>query len=308
MADDLVTPLLPRASDFLWSPYGYIPTEYVCIIFIVLFGISTFTHTVEAIFLRTWWLLPTACLAGALEVLGWAGRLWSSDNITGVQPFQIQITATILAPTPLVAANFIILGRIIARLGPTYSRLSPKWYTIVFLSCDIVALVVQGVGGGMASSAAGSGRDPSLGGRVMLGGIAFQLVAIAVYAVCALEFYLRYLWDRPLDSEVPKPIHGDRDATRGIFTSRLKFMSAGLAFSTLCVFIRSVYRTIELADGWGGRIITTEVYFNVLDGAMIVLAMYTLNVANPGFLLTREKGEGERSVEEEKRPASSSSQ
>lgn len=298
MADDW-TLLLPRASDFLWSPYGYIPTEYVCIIFIVLFGISTFAHTVEAALLRTWWLLPTACLAGALEVLGWAGRLWSSDNITGVQPFQIQITATILAPTPLVAANFIILGRIIARLGPTYSRLSPKWYTIVFLSCDIIALIVQGIGGGMASSAAGSGRDPSLGGRVMLGGIAFQLVAIAVYAVCALEFYLRYLWDRPLHS-VPKPIHGDQDATRGPFTNRLKFMSVGLAFSTLCVFIRSIYRTIELADGWGGRIITTEVYFNVLDGAMIILAMYTLNVANPGFLLSEAKLEDAPSVKEEK--------
>ncbi|KAF9493501.1 RTA1-domain-containing protein [Pleurotus eryngii] len=260
MADDL-TLLLPRASDFLWSPYGYIPTEYVCIMFIVLFGISTFAHTVEAIFLRTWWLLPTACLAGALEVLGWAGRLWSSDNITGVQPFQIQITATILAPTPLVAANFIILGRTIARLGPTYSRLSPKWYTIVFLSCDIIALIVQGIGGGMASSAAGSGRDPSLGGRVMLGGIAFQLVTIAVYAVCALEFYLRYL---------------------------------------------SIYRTIELADGWGGRKFTTEVYFNVLDGAMIVLAMCTLNVANPGLLLSEAKLEDAPSVEERKRPASSS--
>ncbi len=30
------------------------------------------------------------------------------------------------------------------------------------LDQDIIALVVQGIGGGMASSAAGSGRDPSL--------------------------------------------------------------------------------------------------------------------------------------------------
>jgi hypothetical protein len=29
-------------------------------------------------------------------------------------------------PTPLAAANFIVLGRIINRLGPVYSRLSPK--------------------------------------------------------------------------------------------------------------------------------------------------------------------------------------
>ena len=32
----------------------------------------------------------------------------------------------IIAPTPLVAANFILLGRFIRRLGPQYSRLTPK--------------------------------------------------------------------------------------------------------------------------------------------------------------------------------------
>jgi hypothetical protein len=32
----------------------------------------------------------------------------------------------VIAPTPLVAANFILLGRIIRRLGPQYSRLTPR--------------------------------------------------------------------------------------------------------------------------------------------------------------------------------------
>lgn len=56
---------------------------------------------------------------------------------------------------------------------------------------------------------------------------------------------------------------------------------------------------IELEDGWGGRIITTEVYFStcsdvvvpfaalidsidVLDGAMITLAIYVVNIFHPG--------------------------
>lgn len=60
-------------------------------------------------------------------------------------------------------------------------------------------------------------------------------------------------------------------------------MVSGLSFSTLCLFIRyvrfsfpwvpaesdtfpvpdsAIYRTIELADGWNGRIIRTEVYFS----------------------------------------------
>lgn len=38
-----------------------------------------------------------------------------------------RITTTIIAPTPLIAANFVILGRIIKRLGQQYSRLSAMW-------------------------------------------------------------------------------------------------------------------------------------------------------------------------------------
>ncbi|KAJ7430596.1 hypothetical protein FB451DRAFT_1495825 [Mycena latifolia] len=49
---------------------------------------------------------------------------------------------------------------------------------------------------------------------------------------------------------------------------------------------RSIYRTIELATGWDGRIIHTEVEFNVMDGGMVVLAIFaTLNIAHPGLLL-----------------------
>ena len=36
----------------------------------------------------------------------------------------------ILAPIPLVAASFIILGQIIRRLGQQYSRLNAKWCTL----------------------------------------------------------------------------------------------------------------------------------------------------------------------------------
>lgn len=38
-----------------------------------------------------------------------------------------RITTTIIAPTPLIAANFIILGQIIRRIGQKYSRVSARW-------------------------------------------------------------------------------------------------------------------------------------------------------------------------------------
>lgn len=38
-----------------------------------------------------------------------------------------RIVATIIAPTPFVAALFIILSKITQKLGVQYSRLSPRW-------------------------------------------------------------------------------------------------------------------------------------------------------------------------------------
>ncbi|KAG6876216.1 hypothetical protein C0993_004915, partial [Termitomyces sp. T159_Od127] len=51
----------------------------------------------------------------------------------------------------------------------------------------------------------------------------------------------------------------------------------------------SIYRVVELADGWLGRVIRTEVYFNVLDGVMITLAIYTFNIIHPGYFLADDE-------------------
>ncbi|KAL4243408.1 hypothetical protein ABKN59_001269 [Abortiporus biennis] len=261
------------------SPYGYTPTLWICAIFIALFSLSTLIHIGQATYFRMWWLFPTACLAGLIEIIGWSGRIWSSKNVLLLDPFLMQITTTIIAPTPLVAANFVILGRLIQRLGPSYSRLSGKWYLIVFTSADIIALIIQAVGGANASEAVQDGRDPAKGGRIMLGGIAFQLAAISIYSILATEFLIRFLYDRPVRRKNVESSKGNQ------LDRKTELMFTGLAFSSVLLFIRSVYRTIELADGWDGRIITTQVYFNVLDGAMITLAMFCLNIFHPGWFL-----------------------
>lgn len=46
-----------------------------------------------------------------------------------------------------------------------------------------------------------------------------------------------------------------------------------------------VLRNVQFADGWGGRTQSTETYFNVLDGADIVVAMVIINLLHPGQLM-----------------------
>ncbi|KAJ7238968.1 RTA1 like protein-domain-containing protein [Mycena rebaudengoi] len=260
------------------SQYGYIPNEKICLMFLVLFGVSTALHLGQAIYFRMWWLLPTATLCGIGELVGWVGRYWSSQSPAAEDPYMMQITTTIIAPTPLIAVSFILLGRIVERVGPCYSWLSPKWYSIIFVSCDLVALVVQGVGGGLAASAddqAGS----KMGANIMLGGIVFQFVALLVYTSLAFEFLRRYTKNLPLR------LRHTTAAVERPMDPHVKILITALTFSTFVLLVRSVYRIIELSAGWHSKIIETEIYFNVFDGAMVVLAIFTINVAHPGLLL-----------------------
>ncbi|KAF8461147.1 RTA1-domain-containing protein [Russula ochroleuca] len=261
--------------------YNYIPTEWIGITFLSLFGLSTFVHTVQAFRSRLWWLFPSAIFCGLFELTGWSGRLLSSQNPFMRNPFIIQILCLVVAPTPLVAANFILLGRIIRRLGPQYSRLTPRRYIIIFVSCDIISLVVQGLGAGVSSGTQTSQSQANLGAHIALGGIVFQLVTIIAYCALAAEFLTRYTWDRPVRRLVPVP----NEVLRGTADKRLNRMLQAMLVVTIFILIRMIYRVVEFVSGWNGKVISTQWLFNVFDATMICLAMFTLNVFHPGIYL-----------------------
>ncbi|KAF7317508.1 hypothetical protein MKEN_00837300 [Mycena kentingensis (nom. inval.)] len=272
--------------------YGYIPTEAVAIVFLVLFGISTALHTAQAAYYRVWWLFPTAVLCGLGELIGWGARLWSAINNNADMAFTIQISTTIIAPTPLLAAFFVIFARVVNQLGPHYSLIPGKYYGWIFVPCDMIALVVQGVGGGIASAADDNLEQANRGAKIMLGGIGFQFAVLVIFSVLLADFIVRVVRDAPWRAPVAGPGSEDVGKTTGM-TRRTALVLGALAFSTTALFIRSVYRTIELNDGWLGRIIHTQVYFNVLDGAMVVLAIFTWNFVHPGvFLFPRKRKDG----------------
>ncbi|KAF8314073.1 RTA1-domain-containing protein [Clavulina sp. PMI_390] len=256
-----------------------VPTGWICLIFLVLYSISTLLHLGQSLFFRRWYLIPTVVVGGIGEIIGWAGRYWSSRNSLLDKPFLIQISTTIIAPTFLTAANFIIFGHVVrVAHAERFSRLTPKLYSTIFISIDFIALVIQAIGGGQAS-----GSAPITGGHIMLAGIIIGLVSIVVYVSVAGEVVYRIYANKPYHLDLPDEAKGADGRHR--LERHQATMVCALAFSSLVLFIRAVYRTAELAVGWNGYIIETQVYFNVLDGAMVVLSLYTINFFHPGWLL-----------------------
>ncbi|KAL2014299.1 hypothetical protein VTN00DRAFT_1824 [Thermoascus crustaceus] len=252
------------------TSYGYKPSVAAGIIFCALFGLSMIAHTVQLVWKRNWWcvVFSIGCL---VEVLGWAGRTWSSQCPYMSTAFLMQISTLIIAPTFFTAGIYVLLGRFIKILGRDSSFLSPALYLWIFCTCDIISLVVQAIGGGMASSESNNGDDTAPGTNVMVAGIIFQLVSITVFMVCAADFVRRTMRRGLLQN----------NALKGTMVPLLYAM----VFSVVCIYIRSIYRTIELLQGWDGYLITTERFFIALDGVMMVLAVAIFNFIHPGWFM-----------------------
>ena len=148
-------------------------------------------HSYQAYRAKYWVVYPTLVLGCLIEIMGWAGRLWSNRNVTLLTPFLMQICTLIMAPVFFSAFDYIILGVAIRRLGPQYSVLRPGWYLTVFLTADIISLILQAVGGGQASASAGTGAPTQTATDIMVAGIIFQLVSMGIFVVLGFDFILR---------------------------------------------------------------------------------------------------------------------
>ncbi|KAJ9094716.1 hypothetical protein QFC21_005874 [Naganishia friedmannii] len=312
--------LLPRANNnYRESPYGYTPSAGVCITSIVLFSVSTAIHVVQAIYYSIqrrrhsralaatnddgsgvvvantytrqpsyWWILATLVPGGLLEIVGWAGRYWSSQNVLNIQPFLMQICwqvplqvacqqshpnaippvthSLILAPCFFSAFDYTLLGLCIKHLGEEYSLLNSKWYMILFVIADVISLVIQAVGGGRAAVQSQNYEDTTTSTNIMVAGIVFQLAAIVVFVILGADFILRLASDRPYvrrartihaeksEKTLASPLRDSGMTTADEANERKRWMVllAIVFFSALMIVMRGVYRTIELLQGWSG--------------------------------------------------------
>jgi RTA1 like protein len=203
------------------------------------------------------------------EAIGWAGRTWSAKCPYNHDAFLMQITTLIIAPTFFAAGLYVILGQMIHLLGRNTSIISPRAYLMVFCSCDLVSLVLQAAGGGLASVASGKlNGNTKPGTNLMVAGIAFQLGTMSFFALLVLDFLRR---SRKLAMQI-----------------EYKKVLFALFISFTMIYIRSVYRTVELAQGWTGYLITHEGYFIGLDAALMFVAVIIFLVFDPAVLLPND--------------------
>lgn len=138
------------------------------------------------------------------------------------------------------------------------SRIRPTWYTIVFCIFDIVSLTLQGTGGGLASVSSEANEDPYIGDDVMLAGLVSQVFSLLLFVTLSIEYFIRV---RKLPETYLNTQYINLRKSK-----RFRGCLAALALATCCILIRSIYRVMELSQGWKGYLIGIERLFVILEG------------------------------------------
>lgn len=228
-----------------------------------------------------------------MEIIGWAGRYWSNQNVLYNPPFLMQIITLIIAPVFFSAWCYTILGMSISTLGQQYSFLRPKWYIIIFVTCDFISLILQAVGGGWAASV--DPPTPKMPTNIMVGGIIFQLVSMIAFAGLGVDFMQRAMRRRAYrgregeevemlpstpDSGTGKEgMYGGYAVARAAkgekVVRRWRWVMVGTGICSIMIIVRGgvlscflyetradgiscpgIYRSVELVQGWDGYFIT----------------------------------------------------
>jgi len=207
-----------------------------------------------------------------LEIIGYVGRVMLHSSPFNNNDFLMYLVTLTIAPALLTAAIYLCLARIVTVYGAHLSFFKPRTYTVVFCTCDFISLVLQAVGGAIASiSNTLSGKN--LGKNIMLAGLGFQVFSLILFLLCSGEFAFRVIKNK--GSWNPRYINLLHS---GLFKSFL----VGLFVAVVTIFARSVYRCVELSGGFNGSLfVSDEALFMVLEGVMIVIATTCLTVLHP---------------------------
>lgn len=244
---------------------------------------------------KTWTFMGTMCAGILGEVAGYIGRVMLNLNPFLMNNFLVNLIPLTIAPALLTAGIYLTLGRVISAIGSENSRLKPKMYTYIFVGCDVLALVLQAIGGGMAATAKNS-KGSRTGVNIMIAGLISQVLTMTLFLALWGDFVLRTRRAKvsgSLSRLQPTLYEGLRSSRN------FNLLQWSLFAATILIFVRCLYRVAELWDGFSGHLANEEVSFMILEGPMIILAVTALTVFHPGRVfgdLWIPAGQGVRSA------------
>ncbi|KAH6966217.1 glycoside hydrolase superfamily [Fusarium venenatum] len=244
--------------------YGYTPAFSLAVFAAAWFALFMIIHLFQTIRFRSWYFItfPVGLL---FEIVGYIARsLSAKKDPYHLLYFILNYFFIVTAPVFLAAGVYTILSALIPRLGRRYSLAPPKFILWFFITSDVIATVVQVTGAALIGVRQSNREDPTVANNILLGGLAYQVFSISVFVILTATFLFR--------------------ARREISARGKKLSIFCVAFSvaTILVYLRTIFRLAETAEGLGGHLYSNEIYFACLEFAPIALAVMLFAIWHPG--------------------------
>ncbi|KAL8921052.1 MAG: hypothetical protein Q9208_005943 [Pyrenodesmia sp. 3 TL-2023] len=251
--------------------YGYTPSFALCILAIVLFAVAFAVHVLQLVRYKTWFFTPFA-LACFLETVGYIFRsLSSKNNPYHIIWFVVQYFMIVVAPVFISASIYVCINKLIAwakSVGYVLDQwwLAPKVILWGFVTVDILTTIMQIAGAALIGSSQSNQKDPTTGNNILLAGLAIQSFSFTVFLVVLTLFRLALFKDPERKSSVK---------TKNWFI-------AALALASVLVYLRTLFRLAETAEGLFSYLSIHEVFFGTLEFTPVVIAVGIMAVWHPG--------------------------
>ncbi|KAI9052363.1 hypothetical protein LZ554_003713 [Drepanopeziza brunnea f. sp. 'monogermtubi'] len=254
------------------SQIGYLPNVAGNVFLAAWFGVCLLAQLVLSIKYKTWSHLAGQLFGLVLEIVGYAARAELHDDPFGKQ-FIIYIITVTVAPAFLCYTIYLSFGRIVIVYGTHLSVIPFRFYTIIFVTTDIICLVLQAGGAGWTQAKDISPANLERAINVLRAGLGMQVASLSIFIVLAVDlayrvFRRRNSWSMRFVSVREKKM--------------FKPMLLGFFTAAVLILVRSAYRIQELSKGFVPPEANAEVLFMILEGAMIGLASLLLVLVHPG--------------------------
>jgi hypothetical protein len=245
--------------------YGYTPSIAIAAFAAAWFFFHLITHTAQNWKYRSWWWM-TFSTGLVFEIIGYIARsLSAKKDPYNLIYFVLNYFFVVTAPVFLAAGIYTVLSALISRLGNKYSFLRPTVILGFFITSDAISTIVQIAGATLVGVKESRRQDPTTANNILLAGLAYQVFAMSIFVLLMATFQFR--------------------ARHAIKEHGLQVFCLSFSVSTLMVYMRTIFRLIETAEGLGGKLSTHEVYFACLEFAPIALVALLFCIWHPGRCL-----------------------
>lgn len=200
------------------------------------------------------------------EIIGYIARsLSAKQDPYHLIYFILNYFFIVTAPVFLAAGIYTILSALIARLGSKYSFLQPTVILAFFITSDTISTIIQVAGASLVGVKESRRQDATPANDILLAGLAYQVFAMTCFVFLMATFLVR--------------------ARLAIREHHLQAFCLSFSISTLMIYMRTIFRLIETAEGLGSKLSTNEVYFACLEFAPVALVALLLCLWHPGRCL-----------------------